>query len=100
VGHFLADCPRLPITLQRDAAENRAAYQRYQEAVKVRLTPSTPEGSPPSGEIPPPLPTPRRGGSGVFEVADLAPENLEEGLEFKRSDENPQYGSENLVGGN
>jgi hypothetical protein len=27
-------------------------------------------------------------------------ENLEEGLEFKRSDENPQSGSENLVGGN
>jgi hypothetical protein len=32
-------------------------------------------------------------------VADPAPEHLEEELEFKRSDENPQSGSENLVGG-
>jgi hypothetical protein len=100
VGHFLADCPRLPSTLQREAAEKKAAYQRSQEAAKVRLTPSAPEGSAPSGEIPPPLPQPRRGRSGVYEIADPAPENLEEGLEFKRSDENPQSGSENLVGGN
>jgi hypothetical protein len=86
--------------MQREAAENRAAYQRSQEAAKFRLTPSAPEGSTPSGDIPPPLPPPRRGRSGVFEVADPAPENLEEGLEFKRSDESPQSGSENLVGGN
>jgi hypothetical protein len=26
-GHFLAECPRLPVTLQREAAENRAAYE-------------------------------------------------------------------------
>jgi hypothetical protein len=100
MGHFLADCPRLPSTLQREAADNMAAYHRSQEAAKVRLTPSAPEGSPPSGEIPPPFPPLRRGRSGVFEVADPAPENLEEGLEFKMSDENPQSGSENLVGGN
>jgi hypothetical protein len=97
---FLADCPRLPSTMQRESAENMAAYQRSQEAAKVRLTPSAPEGSQPSGDIPPPLPPPRRGRSGDFEVTDLAPENLEEGLEFKRSDENPQSGSENLVEGN
>jgi hypothetical protein len=86
--------------MQREAAKNRAAYQRSQEAAKVRLTSSATEGSSPSGEIPPPLPPPRRGRSGVFEVADPAPENLEGGLEFKRSDEDPQSGSENLVGGN
>jgi hypothetical protein len=100
MGHFLAECPRFPSTLQREAAENRAAFQRSQEAAKVSLTPSAPECSHPSGEIPPPLAPPRRGRSGVFEVADPAPENLEKGLEFKRSDENPQSGSENLVGGN
>jgi hypothetical protein len=100
VGHFLADCPRLPSTLQREAAENNAAYQRSQDAAKVWLTPSAPESSASSGEISPPLPQPRRGRSGVYEVADPAPETLEEGLEFKRSDENPQSWSENLVGGN
>jgi hypothetical protein len=94
MGKFLADCPWLPSTLLREAAENRAAYQRSQEAAKVMLTPSAPEGSSLSGEIPPPIPPPRRGRSGVFEVADPAPENLEEGLEFKRSYENPQSGSE------
>jgi hypothetical protein len=100
LGNFLADCPRLPGTLQREEAENRAAYQRSQETDKVRLTPAAPEDSSPSGDIPPPLPPPRRGRSRVFEVTDPAPEPLEEGLEFKRSDENPQSGSENLVGGN
>jgi hypothetical protein len=99
-GHFLAESPLLPSTLQRESSENRAAYQRYHEAAKGKLTPSVPEGSFPSGEIPPPLHPPRRGRSGVFEVADPAPENLEEGLEFKRSDGNTQSGSENLVGGN
>jgi hypothetical protein len=86
MGNLLADCTRLPSTLQTEAAENRAAYQRYQEAAEVRPTPYTPKGSSPSGDIPPPLPPSRRGRSGVFEVADPAPENLEEGLEFKRSD--------------
>jgi hypothetical protein len=92
---------RLPTaSMQREAAENRAAYQRSQEAAKVRLTPAAPEDSPPSKDIPPPIPLPRRGRSGVFEVADPAPESLEEELEFKRSDDNPKSGSENLVGGN
>jgi hypothetical protein len=59
LGHFLADCPRLPGTLQREAAENRAAYQRSQETDKVRLTPAAPEDSSPSGDIPPRLPPPR-----------------------------------------
>jgi hypothetical protein len=48
VGNFLADCPRLPSTLQREAADNRAAHQRSQEAANFRLPPSAPEGSAPS----------------------------------------------------
>jgi hypothetical protein len=99
-GHFLADCPRLSSTLQRAAAENCAAYQRSQEAVKINPTSYAVERSPRSGDIPPPLPPPRRGSSGVFEVADPATEDLEEGPELKRSDENPQSGPENFVGGN
>jgi hypothetical protein len=86
--------------MQREAAENRDAYQRSKEAAKVRPTLSAPEGSPRSGDIPPPLPPPRRGRSGVFEVTDMAPEDMEEGPEFKRSDKNPQFESENLIGGN
>jgi hypothetical protein len=100
VGHFLADCPRLPSTLQREAAENRAAYQRSQEAAKIKPASYAAERSPRSGDSPPPLPPPRRGSSGVFEVADLATEDLEAGPVPKRSEENPQSGSENLVGGN
>jgi hypothetical protein len=100
VGHFLADCPRLPSTLQREAAENRAAYQRAQEAAKIRHTPTAADRSPRSGDLSPPLPPPQRGRSGVFEVADPAMETKEEKSELMRSDENPQLGSENLVGGN
>jgi hypothetical protein len=100
VGHFLADCPRLPGTLQREAAENRAAYQRSQEAAKMSHTPSAADRSPRSGDGPPPLPPPQRGSSGVFEVADPAMETQEQEPELMRSDGNPQFGSENLVGGN
>jgi hypothetical protein len=100
VGHFLADCPRLSGTLQREAAENRAAYQRAQEAAKIRRTPTAADRSPRSGDLPPPIPPPQRRCSGVFEVADPAMETQEEESELMRSDENPQLDSENLVGGN
>jgi hypothetical protein len=92
VGHFLDDCPRLPSTLQREPAENRAAYQRSQEAAKVRLTPSAPEGSAPSGEIPPPLPQPRRCRSGVYEVADPAPETWKKDLSSRGVTRIPNLG--------
>jgi hypothetical protein len=31
-GHYLAECPRLPAVLQREATANREAYQRGQRA--------------------------------------------------------------------
>jgi hypothetical protein len=31
-GHYLAECPRLPAVLQREATTNREAYQRGQRA--------------------------------------------------------------------
>jgi hypothetical protein len=33
-GHYLAECPRLPAVLQREATANREAYQRTREAAR------------------------------------------------------------------
>jgi hypothetical protein len=33
-GHYLAECPRLPAVLQREATANREAYQRNREAAR------------------------------------------------------------------
>ena len=36
-GHYLAECPRLPAVLQREATANREAYQRNREAARQTI---------------------------------------------------------------
>jgi hypothetical protein len=36
-GHYLAECPRLPAVLQREATANREAYQRNREAARKTI---------------------------------------------------------------
>jgi hypothetical protein len=37
-GHFLAECPRLPAVLQREATANREAYRQTREGARPRST--------------------------------------------------------------
>jgi hypothetical protein len=103
VGHFLADCPRLPGSLQKEAAGNRAAYLRSQETKNKQFLPAADRATR-SGDYPhrlPPQNSPaRRGSSGVFELASPDAETQTDEHELLKNDENPQHGSENLEGGN
>jgi hypothetical protein len=58
-GDFLADCPRLPVTLQREAVENRAAYERNRDSEETRSLPSGRSHLPRSRGSPAPPPSAR-----------------------------------------
>jgi hypothetical protein len=66
-GHFLAECPRLPAVLQKEAADNREAFQKNRP----------PWSRPPPGPTrPPPLETqigPRKMGQSIPSESRMAP---------------------------
>jgi hypothetical protein len=103
VGNFLADNPRLPGNLQKEAARNRVAYLQSQDA-KNRHIHQAADRETRSGDynhrLPPTTAPVRRGGSGVFELTVPDPESTTDEQELLKNDDNPQDGSENFEGGN
>ena len=88
-GHYLAECPRLPAVLQREATANREAYQRNREA--ARQTIPTEGISNRSRALPDVL---------NLETAESARDPPIEAELVSVKEDNSQEGSENLSGGN
>ena len=88
-GHYLAECPRLPAVLQREATANREAYQRNREA--ARQTIPTEGISNRSRALPDVL---------NLETAVSARDPPIEAELVSVKEDNSQEGSENLSGGN
>ena len=88
-GHYLAECPRLPAVLQREATANREAYQRNREA--ARQTIPTEGISNRSRALPDVL---------NLEAAESARDPPIEAELVSVKEDNSQEGSENLSGGN
>ena len=88
-GHYLAECPRLPAVLQREATANREAYQRNREA--ARQTIPTEGISNRSRALPDVL---------NVETAVSARDPPIEAELVSVKEDNSQEGSENLSGGN
>ena len=88
-GHYLAECPRLPAVLQREATANREAYQRNREAARQTI--------PTEG-----ISNRSRALADVLnlEAAESARDPPIEAELVSVKEDNSQEGSENLSGGN
>jgi hypothetical protein len=98
-GHFLAECPRLPETLQREAVENRAAYERNRNPEGTRSLPPRRPQPPRSHNQPVPPPSAREVWPSPTLAAHAVAEPIAEEHEEAESDQTPGDGSENSVGG-
>ena len=91
-GHYLAECPRLPVVLQREATANREAYQRDQRGREA-----TRHENPNTGKL-----IPQGNKTEVMDM-EIAVSATKTPIESRRSDgeDNLSHdGSENLLGGN